>query len=57
MSISGKDAAPSKTIAGRGKDPKRIDVPAPNAYNAEKGEDYLKGGIQHSFGLKAEIKI
>ena len=27
-----------------------------NAYDADKGEDYLEGGIQHSFGIKPEIK-
>ena len=31
-------------------------TPAPNAYNADKGEDYLEGGIQHSFGMKPEAK-
>ena len=56
MRILGKDGGPAKTIAGRGKDPKLPDVPAPNAYNAEKGEEYLEGGIKHSFGIKPETK-
>ena len=38
MFISGKDAAPAKTTAERGKDAKRFDALAPNAYNTEKGE-------------------
>ena len=29
-------------------------TPAPNAYDSEKGEEYLEGGIKHSFGLKPE---
>merc|ERR1712106_834271 len=56
LTARGKDVAPAKTIAGRGKDLKLPEVPAPNAYNTEKGEDYLEGGIQHSFGIKPEIK-
>ena len=54
--FSGKDAALVKTMAGRGKETKISDVPAPNAYNAEKGEDYLEGGIQHSLGIKPEME-
>merc|ERR1711892_444199 len=56
LTARGKDGGPAKTIAGRGKDPKLPDVPAPNAYNTGKGEDYLEGGIQHSFGIKPEMK-
>ena len=52
----GKDCAQAKTMAGRAKDAKIPDVPAPNAYDTDKGEDYLEGGIQHSFGIKPEIK-
>ena len=31
-----------------------LKTPAPNAYNSEKGEEYLEGGIKHSFGVKPE---
>ena len=54
--ILGKDAPLAKTIAGRAKDAKIPEVPAPNAYNRDKSEDFLEGGIQLSFGLKPEIK-
>ena len=56
MSILWKSVSQAKTIAGRGKDPKLPDIPAPNAYNTDKGEDYLEGEIQHSFGIKPAIK-
>ena len=31
-----------------------LQTPAPNAYNSEKGEEYLEGGIKHSFGVKPD---
>ena len=31
-----------------------MQTPAPNAYNSEKGEEYLEGGIKHSFGVKPD---
>ena len=31
-----------------------LKTPAPNAYNSDKGEEYLEGGIKHSFGVKPE---
>ena len=34
----------------------KFKTPAPNAYDADKGEDYLEGGIQHILGIKPEIK-
>jgi len=35
----------------------KFKTPAPNAYDADKGEDYLEGGIKHSFGQKlSELK-
>jgi len=36
--------------------PNKFKTPAPNAYDSEKSEDYLEGGIKLSFGLKPEIK-
>ena len=30
-------------------------TPAPNAYDSEKGEEYLEGGIKHSFGVKPDL--
>ena len=32
----------------------KFKTPAPNAYDSEKGEEYLEGGIKHSFGVKLE---
>ena len=31
-----------------------LQTPAPNTYDSEKGEEYLEGGIKHSFGIKPE---
>ena len=36
------------------KDLKKPNVPAPNAYNSERSEEYLEGGIKHSFGVKPD---
>ena len=37
------------------KDLKKPNVPAPNAYNSERSEEYLEGVIQHSFGVKPDL--
>jgi len=29
-------------------------TPAHNAYHADRGEDYLEGGIKHDLGIKSE---
>ena len=41
-------------MGSKPKDLKKQNVPAPNAYNSEKSEEYLEGGIKHSFGVKPE---
>ena len=33
---------------------KKFKTPAPNSYDAEKGDEYLEGGIKHTFGAKLE---
>merc|ERR1712079_882186 len=50
----GRNDANAKTMGSKPKDLKKQNVPAPNAYNSEKSEEYLEGGIKHSFGVKPE---
>merc|ERR1711976_1119145 len=53
---STKASAPAFTFGGKSDIKNKFKTPAPNAYESEKSEDYLEGGIQHSFGQKPETK-
>ena len=53
LQTSGNDSV-AKTIGTKLKDQKKPNVPAPNAYNSEKSEEYLEGGIKHSIGVKLD---
>jgi len=51
----GRNDANAITMGSKLKDLKKPNVPAPNAYNSERSEEYLEGGIQHSFGVKPDL--
>merc|ERR1711992_236718 len=53
---STKATAPAFTFGGKSELKNKFKTPAPNAYDSEKGEDYLHQGTKHTFGLKPEIK-
>merc|ERR1712032_1321053 len=51
---STKATAPAFTFGGKSEIKQKFKTPAPNAYDSEKGDKYLEGGIKHSIGAKLE---
>ena len=51
---STKATAPAFTFGGKSEIKQKFKTPAPNAYDSEKGDEYLEGGIKHSIGAKLE---
>merc|ERR1719232_2138258 len=55
--ILGKDEGKVITMAGKHKDPKKFQNPAPGQYEKEKADKVIYGSQQYSFGLRPEEKI
>ena len=55
--ILGKDEGKVITMAGKHRDPKKLQTPAPGQYEKEKADKVIYGSQQYSFGLRPEQKI
>ena len=54
---TGKETSKAVTMAGKLKDPKPMDIPAPGTYQPEKASKILDTQPAYTFGLKTEQKI